>query len=72
MMALDPDGDEKLIPITEQEAVSIVQAGLMLKVKFGPGWMALTWKPGDAMPAAVRHVGLLRGVINENMSGAGI
>lgn len=61
------------IPITEQELAKLIeQCGFVTDVGFGTGGLALVWKAGEPMPAAVRRLGLMRGVLNENCEGAGI
>ena len=60
------------IPITSEEAIAIVQAGLTLKAAFGTGGMALVRVEGDPMSPALELVLRLRGITNENCVGAGI
>jgi hypothetical protein len=60
------------IPITEKETTELIRQGLAVNLAFGPGGVALIWEKGTMMPPAVRHLGLMRGVLNENVDGAGI
>jgi len=62
----------KLIPITEQEMAKLLRNCGTVKCAFGTGGAALEWPDGEPMPEAVHQVGLMRGVLNENIDGAGI
>jgi len=62
----------KLIPITEKEMANLLRTGVTVTCAFGPGGAALEWPEGEPMPDAVRQVGLMRGILNRNMDGAGI
>lgn len=61
-----------LIPISSEEAVALVVRGHYVEAAFGTGGMALKWRAGEPMPRTVKVVGLMRGLLNENMHGAGI
>lgn len=64
------------LEISEVEMVKLLrglaEGGHVLSCGFGIGWTALDWEKGTPMPESVRQLGLLRGILNENMSGAGI
>ncbi len=75
LMALDtsrPDDDYHRFPVEAGETVKLMHAVGHVHLDFGPGWVALKWKKGTPMPPEVRQLGLMRGVLNENMYGAGI
>lgn len=61
-----------LIRIEEDESVELIRSGLTVRMSFGIGWVALQWDEGEPMPETVRRLGLMRGVLNANMDGAGI
>jgi hypothetical protein len=60
------------IEVTEQELVELIRRFERLDLVFGPGWVGLKWEEGEPIPEAVKYLGLMRGVLNENMDGAGI
>jgi hypothetical protein len=60
------------IEVTEDELAALLRSVGYVDLEFGPGWSSLVWRKGEEMPAAVRHLGLMRGVLNENTDGAGI
>jgi hypothetical protein len=62
----------KFLRITEHEACEIIKAGMVLEAAFGPGWLALQWDESKPMPEIVKFVLSMRGLLNENMDGAGI
>lgn len=62
----------KLIPVTEKETSELVRKCGTVQLAFGTGGAALVWNDGEPMPTAVFHLGLMRGVLNQNMDGAGI
>ncbi len=62
----------KLIPVTEKETAELIRSCETVQLAFGTGGAALVWKEGEQMPPAVRQLGLMRGVLNQNMDGAGI
>jgi hypothetical protein len=62
----------KLIKITEKETIELLRKGITVDADFGIGWMALRWEEGEPMPRTVREVYSMRGLLNENMDGAGI
>jgi hypothetical protein len=69
-----PDQDIGII-MTDAEPAELMHSsppGHPLSCSFGIGWMALDWDKGQPMPENVRRLGMLRGVLNENMDGAGI
>ena len=68
----DKDGDRYLIRISEAELVKLIKTVGFIDCTFGPGGIALIWKKRTPMPEAVRRLGLMRGVINENCDGTGI
>ena len=62
----------KLIPVTEKETADLMRKCETVQLAFGTGGAALVWQEGEPMPPAVRQLGLMRGVLNQNMDGAGI
>lgn len=63
------------IPLSEGESAWLIRtAGNRNPVcfAFGPSGVALEWRAGQPMPDAVRRLGMKRGVLNQNMEGAGI
>ncbi len=60
------------IEVTGDELSKLIKAVGYVDCDFGPGWVALAWREGEQMPEAVRRLGLMRGVLNENEDGAGI
>lgn len=67
---------DKLFPLTDGELAWLIEqisaTGHHLDISFGVGGAALNWKAGTPMPEAVQLLGLKRGVLNENLDGAGI
>lgn len=65
-----------LFPLTEEENVALLYAAVekrfYVDLAFGTGGAALIWRKGEPMPEAVKHLAHLRGVLVENMDGAGI
>ncbi len=62
-----------VIPVTQAEMVWLVhncKGGAHFA--FGTGGAAVVWEEGEAMPEDVRQLLTKRGVLNENMEGAGI
>lgn len=73
MIPLHNWGPEDIfIVLNDDEMVKLIQMGHQVEAAFGPGWVALKWKVGEPMPETVQALGLMRGVLNENMYGAGI
>jgi hypothetical protein len=68
--------EDYLFMLTEEESVWLMYAtasqGIVLNCSFGPGWLALNWEKGQPRPEPVRLLGLRRGVLNQNVDGAGI
>ena len=62
----------KLFPLTEAEFNQVLKRTSVVDAAFGPGGAALVWNKSEPMPDAVRQLGLIRGVLNQNMDGAGI
>lgn len=62
----------KLFPLTEAEFVQVMKRTNEVNATFGPSGAALIWDKSEPMPEAVRQLGLIRGVLNQNMDGAGI
>lgn len=69
---MSDDESKRLIPLGEGELAELIKTGLHLHCAFGIGGAALIWEPDTPMPEAVRRLGLIRGVLNQNMEGAGI
>jgi hypothetical protein len=61
-----------LIPVDEGELATLIRDCKFVELAFGVGGCALKWTDGTPMPEAVERLGLMRGVMNENMDGAGI
>lgn len=61
-----------LIPVSERELAELLRAGCRLDLAFGTGGSALKWTDNEPMPEAVKRLGAMRGIANENMHGAGI
>jgi hypothetical protein len=63
-------------PTTHEELVSLIEKSIdqdePLSSTFGVRGGQLIWRKGTPMPWYVRELGLMRGVLNENMEGAGI
>lgn len=57
-------------PTTEHELAELLRTCKTVHCVLGTG--ALIWDTSKPMPEAVRQLGLMRGVMNENMDGAGI
>lgn len=64
--------NEVLVPISEKEAVALLHKGIIIEVAFGTGGMALKYVKGQPLSPALKELGFMRGVLNENMEGAGI
>jgi hypothetical protein len=62
----------ELIPLSEGELAVLVCQGHRIECAFGTGGVALIWDREKPIPSSVRALGLMRGVLNENMDGAGI
>lgn len=57
-------------PTTEKELAELIRTCDQVHCELGTG--ALIWDTSKPMPRAVRQLGLMRGVLNQNMDGAGI
>ncbi len=66
--------EDHYIKVTEKELASLIRRsiGKPIDIAFGIGGTALKWTKGEKMPWYVKKLGLMRGVMNENMNGAGI
>ena len=62
----------KLFPVSEEELADLMRNCEVVQCTFGPGGVALEWLHGHPMPAAVKRLGLMRGVLNRNTDGDGI
>lgn len=60
------------IPLAEGEMTDIVLSTGYINSSFGPGGSALIFNWYGPMTDQIRHLGLTRGVLNENLDGAGI
>jgi hypothetical protein len=65
-------GKMEYVPVSEIEMVALMERFESVSFAFGSGGAALKWEKGTPMPDTVRHVGLMRGVLNQNTDGAGI
>ena len=67
---------DELFPLTEAEGVKLLKwaavSGEFVDFAFGTGGIALIWRESCPMPEAVKQLGLMRGVFNENTEGSGI
>jgi hypothetical protein len=61
-----------IIPVNAEESVKLIQQIGRVEFVFGTGGCALVWKKGEPLSPAIALLGLMRGVTNENMNGAGI
>lgn len=61
-----------LISVSEKELAELIEKVGLVDLTFGIGGCALRWVDGQPMPDAVEYLGMMRGVLNENMDGAGI
>jgi hypothetical protein len=67
--------ERHLFPVREGETAKLIEMSTgqsPLALAFGTGGAALIWEAGQPMPWYVEQLGLMRGVLNENMDGAGI
>jgi hypothetical protein len=60
------------IPLRDGETEALLSKLGYVELGFGPRGAWLTWEEGTEMPPAVRELGMMRGVLNENCQGAGI
>lgn len=62
----------ELFPVTAKELAYLIQKCRFVDLAFGTGGAALQWEIKDPIPEAVIELARLRGVLEENMHGAGI
>lgn len=60
------------IQVTEDELAELIRSCQTVSLAFGPGWVGLKYDETLPMTEAVKRLGLMRGVLNENCEGAGI
>ena len=55
---------DHLILIAEAELIKLIASAFdsPIDLAFGPGWVALVWRKGDPLPAAVQQLAKIRGV----------
>lgn len=68
---------DELIPLVGDELEKLIYASIdgrfAIDTTLGfRGRCSLIWKKGTEMPEAVKLLGLMRGILNENTDGAGI
>lgn len=61
-----------LIPLKNGEMVEIMKKGHFIDCAFGVGGVSLKYDTALPMSDAVDHLLMMRGILNENMHGAGI
>ena len=63
--------ERHLVEITQEEHIHLIHNCRSVLTTLGP-CVRLIWEKGEEMPEAWRVLGLMRGVLNENLEGAGI
>ena len=68
-------GDIELLPLQTGDLSYLIRtlpSRTHIDLAFGIGWVSLKYDTSQPMTPAVRALGLLRGVLNENLDGGGI